>query len=187
MPNELDELQKDIDKRKERLKYLVALLFLGTLTLTAWRKEMQREIEELYIQAYVLGFGGMLEEIDELAWQRLQDVLDQHYAYLDKFTRDIARMSEAQAAARAALYAQSAYQAYSVGYEQQVGGGKLTLPAYPGDISTQCGSNCRCHWRVAIRSDGGWDCFWEIEPAAESCLDCQERAANWWPLVIYPS
>ena len=187
MPKPLDELQEDIDNRKEKLRFLVALFFAGLLTLAKWREAMQNEIEALYIQSFVLGFGGGLDMIGEADWQRLQAVLDQHYQYLDKFTRDMGQMSEAQAAARAALYAQSAYQAYSVGYEQKVGGGRLHLPAYPGDISTECGSNCRCHWRIANRSDGGCDCFWEIDAQAESCKDCWERAEKWWPLTLYPA
>lgn len=185
MSENLDVLQEDIDKRKERLKLLAVLLFAGILTLVAWREAMRWQIEELYILAYTLGRGG-LDRMTAHDWTRLQQVLDQHYQYLDKFSRDISGMSQAQAEARAALYAQSAYQAYSVGQEQQAGKGALVLPAHPGDISTECGSNCRCHWRIANRSDGGWDCFWEIDKDAESCPDCWKRAEEWWPLTIMP-
>lgn len=185
MPPELDALQEDIDKRKERLKQIAVLFFAGLLTLAAWREAMRREIEQTYIAAYVLGRGG-LDTMTDGDWLRLQAVLDQHYKYLDKFSKDIAGMSEAQAQARAALYAQSAYQAYSVGQEQAAGQGALILPAHPGDISTICGSNCRCHWRIEDRTGGGWNCYWEVDPQAESCKDCLERGENWKPLIVMP-
>jgi hypothetical protein len=184
--SDLDKLQKDIEARKDRFRFLVSLFFAGLLTIAKWREGMEREIENLYIQSFVLGYGGQVDLITE-AWAKLQKVLDQHYQYLTKFGKDIDKLSEAQAAARAALYAQSAYQAYSVGQEQQAGNGRLTLPAYPGDISTECGSNCRCHWRIVQRADDGWDCYWIVDAAAESCKDCIERGDNWNPLVIYPS
>ena len=184
MPNEIDLLQEDIDKRKERLKLLAVLFFSGALSLVAWREAMRWQIEELYILAYTLGRGG-LDKMIEADWLRLQQVLDQHYQYLDKFAHDVRGMSEAQAQARAALYAQSAYQAYSVGQEQAAGQGALILPAHPGDISTECGSNCRCHWRIEDRSGGGWNCYWEVEPKAESCKDCLERGEKWAPLIVW--
>jgi hypothetical protein len=187
MPKPIDDLQKDIDNRKEKLKFLVALFFAGSLTLVKWREAMQHEIEQTYIRAFVLGYGGELDLISEAAWKKLQTVLSQHYKYLDQFTKQLDKLSEAQAAARAALYAQSAYQAYSVGQEHQAGNGRLTLPAYPGDISTECGSNCRCHWRIVQRADDGWDCYWIVDAAAESCKDCIERGDNWNPITIYPS
>lgn len=185
MPEELDALQDDIDKSKERLRQIAVLFFAGLLTLPAWREAMRQEIERIYILAYVLGRGG-LDRMTAHDWTRLQQVLDQHYQYLDKFAKDINGMSEAQAQARAALYAQSAYQAYSVGQEQQIGQGTLVLPAHPGDITTECGSNCRCHWRIEDRPGGGWNCYWEVEPEAESCQDCLERHENWYPLIIMP-
>ena len=185
MPNEIDQLQEDIDKRKERLKLLAVLFFSGALSLVAWREAMRWQIEELYILAYTLGRGG-LDSMTTHDWTRLQLVLDQHYQYLDKFSRDISGMSEAQAQARAALYAQSAYQAYSVGQEQRAGQGQLILPAHPGDISTICGSNCRCHWRIEDRPVIGWNCYWEVDAQAENCKDCLERGENWNPLAVMP-
>jgi len=185
MAEELDTLQDDIDKSKERLKLLVVLFFSGALSLVAWREAMRQEIERVYILSYVLGRDG-LDKMTEGDWLKLQVVLDQHYAYLSKFEKNISGMSEAQAQVRATLYAQSAYQAYSVGQEQAAGQGALILPAHPGDISTECGSNCRCHWRIEDRAVIGWNCYWEVDAQAESCKDCLKRGENWNPLVVMP-
>jgi len=56
------------------------------------------------------------------------------------------------------------------------------LPAYPGDGSTQCLSNCLCNW-VVERTPDAWHCYWTLG-LAEHCQDCVARSQIWNPLVI---
>ena len=49
-------------------------------------------------------------------------------------------------------------------------------------------TNCRCNWVYQpIVEDGeiiGWNCFWNLNPGADHCPTCQDRAAEWAPFVI---
>jgi len=54
------------------------------------------------------------------------------------------------------------------------------LPAWPGDGSTECLTNCRCSWRFVVVY-GGIECYWEIDWDAENCQDCIDRHYMWNP------
>jgi hypothetical protein len=179
---ELKNLQDDIDIDKERVALLCQLYFAGALTLAQWEDEMSREILEQYIRAYTLGKGGV-DKMNEKDWAKLYAMAQAQYGYLARFADELKGIGEAAAIARAGLYMQSAYQAYSTGKQERIGGGALDLPAHPGDGSTQCGANCRCEWQID-ETETGWDCTWIVDPAAESCVDCLARGDEWNPLVI---
>lgn len=61
----------------------------------------------------------------------------------------------------------------------------LPLPAMPGQ-GTQCLTNCKCEWRIETISEenGDYDAYWELEPGAEHCQTCLQRAADWSPVEI---
>jgi hypothetical protein len=112
-------------------------------------------------------------------WGRLGAQLKQQYQYLRGFEQDLidGRLSEAQAKARLQMYFNASRQAYEQGraYAQ----GVPRLPAYPGDGSTVCLSNCQCHWDLDEQPDE-WLATWTLG-AAEHCPDCLRRADEWAP------
>lgn len=85
---------------------------------------------------------------------------------------------EAQIRARSRMYMRSAREAFERG---QMRAYRIPeLPAYPGDGSTECLTNCRCSWRFVI-TDDGIDCYWDIDWDAENCQDCIDRHYMWNP------
>lgn len=92
--------------------------------------------------------------------------------YLRNFAADVAagRLSDAQIAARAGLYAGATRATW--GKARWSGKG---LPAYPADGGTACLVNCKCSW---VERDGMM--YWELG-TAEHCPDCESRAAQWAP------
>jgi hypothetical protein len=78
MPDDMDELQGDIDNGKERVALLVRLFFAALLGLGAWEQEMAREIQEQYTRAYIAGRGG-LSAMATADWAKLQALLQDQY------------------------------------------------------------------------------------------------------------
>jgi hypothetical protein len=94
--------------------------------------------------------------------------------YLRAFAADIAagRLSDAQIAARAGLYAGATRATY--GKARWYGAG---LPAMPGDGSTECLTQCGCAW---VLRDGAY--YWE-RGKGDSCPTCVSREARWRPWI----
>lgn len=92
--------------------------------------------------------------------------------YLRNFAADVAagRLSDAQIAARAGLYAGATRATW--GKARWSGAG---LPAMPGDGSSECLTQCGCAW--AYR-DGAY--YWE-RGKNDSCPTCISREARWRP------
>ena len=170
-----------IAQAKVRTNALAAQIANGDITLQQWQIGMREVIKDTYINEYMLGAGGR-NAMTQADWGRVGQMVRQQYEYVDNFARDIAagRYSEAGIAARARMYPESASQAYERGNTESRG--MPQLPAYPGDGSTQCLSNCKCRWTIK-ETDEAWECTWTLSPA-EHCLDCLDRAQRWAPLTI---
>lgn len=167
--------------QRARTSELAARLTTGEITATAWQGEMKGIIKQTYIDQYVMAKGGRAQ-MTQADYGRLGNMLRDQYKYLQGFESDIkaGKLSPGQIAARANLYVESSTQAYERGRAAALGVPKL--PAYPGDGSTQCRSNCRCHWEI-VPTDGGWDCFWRLGDA-QHCSGCQVNAGTWSPLQV---
>lgn len=157
---------------------LAAQLASGDMRTGQWVLGMREQIRRSYISEYLLAKGGR-ENMTQEDWGRLGGLLQNQYRYLNRFAQDInaGTMSEAQIAQRSQLYIKSARQAYERG--QVAGLGMPALPAYPGDGSTVCLTNCQCHWEIT-QAEEEWLAYWTLG-AAEHCPDCMERAQNWAP------
>lgn len=96
------------------------------------------------------------------------------------------QLHEAQIAARSKMYFNSAREAYERGKARALGA--PTMPAYPGDGSTACLTNCRCMWDYQQGTKDGqpvWNCYWNIQgPDDANCVDCLDRHGKWHPLVV---
>jgi hypothetical protein len=154
----------------------------GDIDLATWQKAMRSDIRTSYIDQYVLGRGGR-SQMTQADWGRVGQLVREQYGYLGNFARDIAdgNMTEAQIAARAQLYHHSSVRAFELGRARSYG--DLKLPAYPGDGSTACRVNCRCHWDIRP-TETGWDCYWMLGATERTCGDCLGRARDWSPYVV---
>jgi len=161
---------------------LARRLAQGDLTVDSWQRMMRTDVKDSFISQYVLGHGGR-GSMTQADWGRVGAMVKEQYRYLDGFARAMAdgELTEAQIANRAGMYHGSSTQAYE--RASALASGVPSLPAYPGDGSTQCHSNCRCHWDVR-ETDTGWDAYWIMDAAAENCPDCIRRSQEWAPYEV---
>lgn len=141
---------------------------------------MRDALRDTYAAEYMAGKGGR-NAMTQADWGRLGHMLREQYVYLNEFATEVAdgKLSQAQIAARANLYFNSATQAFERGRVAVRG---ISLPAMPGDGSSECRSNCKCRWEIEETATE-WRCTWVLS-AAEHCPTCNERASKWAPLII---
>lgn len=173
-----------IAQSKLQTNALAAQVYNSEITIQQWQMGMRQVIKDTYINEYMLSAGGR-NAMTQSDWGRIGQQVREQYEYLDRFAQDIAngRYTESGIAARARMYPESASQAYE--QANVVTRGIPDLPAYPGDGSTVCLSNCKCTWQIK-ETDDAWLCTWKISPA-ENCPDCLDRAQRWAPLTIAKS
>lgn len=152
------------------------------ITLGQWQRQMRLDVKRSFIDQYVLGRGGR-GTMTQADWGRTGAMIKNQYNFLDGFASAIAggELSEDQIAARSKLYHNASTQAYERG--SAIAHGAPPLPYYPGDGSTECHTNCRCHWDIQETPEG-WACFWIIDPAAEHCVDCVARSESDAPRMV---
>lgn len=136
----------------------------------AWRREMERAIRISQTASYIAAVkdrtGVLPKGLSRAERRELDARIAAQVKYLDGFVADLkaSKLSPAQAAARANLYAgptRATY--YATRYP--------SLPFYPCE-GTECKSNCKCSWRQE-----GKEYHWTLS-AAEHCPTCQQRASG---------
>jgi len=187
----LDFVSQSIAQSQLVVDQLSSLVAGGQLDPNDWRDLMRQEIKTEYIREYLLGIGGR-EQMTFADWGSIGGMLKEQYAYLENFMDEIIslNLSEGQITARARMYTESARE----GFERakvRAAGIDIDLPAYPGDGSSICLTNDQCSWRIEeITDENGnidrFEAYWELNPAAEHCDTCLERAEQWNPLIIEP-
>lgn len=153
---------------------LAFLVGEGQLSPTDWKNQMRERVKSEYITQYMLGKGG-LDNMQQSDWGKVGAMLKTQYKYLDGFQKDIMEkdLSTAQIAYRSNLYMTASREAYEKAHGQvakDAGADEERwvleaeaqhcddCPAYedegwqpigtfpdPGDGSTACGTNCKCH------------------------------------------
>ncbi len=133
-------------------------------------EELMEEMKGEYIRQYLLGIGGA-DKMTASDWGSIGGMLREQYRYLKGFADSLVGLSERQIAARIAMYINSAREAFErakrkaasgatqerwvmdpeaehcvdcVDYDSQGWQPIGTFP-FPGDGSTECLTNCRCH------------------------------------------
>ncbi len=101
--------------------------------------------------------------------QAIRDAVAGQVPYLRRFAAELEGLSDAQIAARAALYAGATRATY---YQARNYGWDLRGVPIPADGGTSCVSNCKC---VAYVEDGQW--IYSLT-TAEHCPECLSRAAK---------
>lgn len=149
----------------------------------AWERQMVEAIARGHTAATIAGTAERLgvaagskllneRNLSRAERQAIKAAVTGQLPYLRKFAADVraGRLSDAQIAARAGLYAGAVRATW--GAARWAGAG---LPAMPGDGSTECLTQCGCSW--AFRDDGY---YWE-RGKNDSCPTCISREAQWRP------
>lgn len=166
------------DLRKPDLRGIMDRLAAQEITIQQAEALLRAELRTLHINAATLGRGGR-HAMTAADWQRVHQRINAQQRYLHRFMQQVAagEKSLAQARYQASLYAEAASATYE---EARAAAYGLILPAYPGDGTTECLTNCRCRWEIVDTGDA-WRCFWRLA-RAEHCATCVTRAATWNPL-----
>lgn len=154
----------------------------GEITLGAWERGMRQIVKDTHGTLYAAAKGGY-NNMTQSDWGRVGQEVRKQYEYLARFRAELAagKLSPGQAAVRAAMYPGSGNQAWEKGRAANVFDPRL-LPAYPGDGSTICRTNCRCRWEIT-ETEEAYLCYWKLG-AAEHCQDCVYRAGAWAPYTV---
>jgi hypothetical protein len=173
--NEYLEQQKAIMRNKVE-EYLANPTKTGVKQLN---KDLREIIKQTNTDMYALGAGGR-NGLSHRDWGTIGALDKEQYKYLNGLVDQIAKgkITPAQANARLKMYVNSSNEALWRGYTNEL----PKMPAYPGDGSTQCLTNCQCTWEI-VPVEGGFNCYWRLGPA-EHCDDCVQRAGEWNPLFI---
>lgn len=156
----------------------------GGMSLAQWEREVAERIRIAHTAEFTFGRGGrhVVTNADRRALQR---AVKAQLNYLRKFALAIQRgeQTDKQIAARARLYAKSSRASFERGRARAWG---VRLPAYPGDGSTPCLTNCLCHWRYSEKPDQ-IEATWKlggVESADGHCDTCLTRSRSWAPYVV---
>jgi hypothetical protein len=161
---------------------LVALLAAGRLTVDQFERELRERQARTFVAQYLLGRGGR-HALTDADRQVLSDILVEQYGFARGFATDLiaGALSVDAATTRAGQYFAASTQAQARALGAAWG---VTLPHHPGDLSTQCGSNCGC--RISLEDNGDTvNAFW-ITAGIDNCDDCLRREREWNPLVLTP-
>lgn len=89
---------------------------------------------------------------------------------------------------RAAMYVNSAREAFYRARARALGFSPDQLPYQPADGGTACLTRCNCDWEyVPVQEDDqliGWDCYWRLGASEKHCADCLIRANESAPFRI---
>lgn len=171
------------DAKKAMARDLAVRVASGDIDVGQWQRMMRQDVKSSFIDQYVLARGGR-GQMTQADWGRVGAMLKGQYGFLDGFAEAIARgeLSEAQIAMRAGMYHDSSVQAFERANALSRGI-TVRLPAYPGDGSSECLSNCRCHWDIQP-VEGGFDCYWVVDSTVENCPTCSSRGSEWSPYEV---
>lgn len=170
-----------IESQKNAIDDLAGRLVSGDIDTAQWVDEFKGVLRTTYKDEYALALGGR-NNMTQSDYGHIGRNLRDQYDYLYKFADQVenGQLTEAQIRIRSRMYVDSATQAFERGHARSMGAPQL--PAYPGDGSTQCRSNCKCHWQLVDKGDH-WEATWRLG-LAEHCPDCVERSKEWAPLIL---
>lgn len=201
--------QQSVEASTGRVNTLASQVSTGILTPAQWREEMREELKKEYIRQYLLGRGGR-DQMTSVDWGSIGGSLVEQYKYLDGFADVVGGLTEGQikvrtfvdlvalgslgngrlpgGVQRAAMYVNSAREAYYRARARALGFSPDQLPYHPADGGTDCLTRCNCDWEyVPVYDDGnliGWDCYWRLGASEVHCDGCLIRANESAPVEI---
>jgi hypothetical protein len=148
-------------------------LVAGEISLSDWQTDMREELRRVHALQLIAGAGGDPANVTADDWLKLGGQLRSQYSYLSDFGRGIqdGSVADGDIGRRSQMYVRSANETY---WRQATAG--ADLPAYPGDGTTDCLSNCGCEW--SPNADGSYT--WALG-TADNCATCLQRAREWAP------
>lgn len=164
---------------------LFAILMLERMSVQEWQREMEALLARYHTAAYMSGLGSPDLKPEDMV------ILENFYAgqltYLDDFVSEMLVSGLIGAGlsiylARAQMYGGAMTAMYWQGNTKG-----LTLPAYPGDGSSECLSNDHCMWEIKTlnKTNGDYDAFWRLDDTIiDHCQTCLDRSKTWNPLMI---
>lgn len=174
-----DALTRLVALGQARIGEVTARLAAGG-TVAAWRREMERAIATAHQAALItataqrLGVGADSALISGPRLSRAEraDVTAAvcvQLAYLDRFAAEVAagRLSDAQIAARANLYAGAVREFY---YRQRWGAWEIPDVLLPG--TAECLGNCKCTISISDNGDGTGVLTRVMGAAEQHCKTC---------------
>lgn len=168
-----------IETSKARVQSIVDRYNAGSLSASAFKREMRGAIKTAFGAEYVFGRGGF-KQMTPADWGRLGSEVKRQYQFLDRFVEKLPELSANQISARALMYMDSSVQAHGRGLASAW---DVTPPGTPGDGGSACKSNCRCSIRFELE-DGGVVMYWDTQ--ADPCPDCASRGLDWHPYKFTP-
>jgi len=137
-----------------------------------WLRAMQAALVKAHTAAFMAGQAerlgvsvSTLKGLSRAERNTIKELVSAQIDYLRGFASALDGLSEAQIAARAALYAGAVRTTYSRTRFPR-------LPFYPGE-GTECKGQCKCSWQ-----DNGDGSYTWVLGAAEHCATCRGRAGG---------
>ena len=168
--NSIDELRQDLAGISYKAKS-------DEISNEDWSTEIITLVTAEYIRQWMLGKWST--EINQAEIDIINRVASKQYGYINATSKTLEALTIQEIVRRAGMYANSARQMYWQSLANRYG---INLPAYPGDGSSECKSNCKCHWQIEQGTNvilAFWRLGW-----ADHCPTCTGRAARWNPYTI---
>jgi hypothetical protein len=167
--------QRDIQATTQELEQ-------GRIDSADWEMRLARLLMRYISASVLLGLGE--RALDEQANQAVLNAMrTQVTDYLHPFAQEIAQSPEFKTAwyQRASMYGESIIAPY-----WQASTRFLRLPAYPADLSAECGQSDRCRWWLDWIDEARLDCdaYWMGEKDSRICPTCLDRSERWSPLKV---
>jgi len=164
-------------------------VFAGRITIGQWEERMKVEIKALHSSTAVIGKGGW-DEMTQSDWGKVGAAVKSQYRYLHGFAETISdkrdEISLKAIQARSRMYGNAGVNTAAVAQAGEFAGGTKRqpgrfpgLPWMPGDGTTRCLTNCRCHWELLevsrTKAEKLIQATWIVDQEAENCDDCLKR------------
>lgn len=136
-------------------------------------------VTDMITTAYTVARGGV-GRVTDGGWRTVVDLVARQETFSQGFVAALREgtVSEAQAVARARLYAGSAIEAFEIAKADQVG---FEAPVFPTqDCEGQVA--CRCWWEIQEFPDR-FEGTWHAEGDRNTCGPCKQHAREFNPLV----
>ena len=172
------------------------------ITLHEWVRQMGVAIKHAHLAMWMLGSGGYNTIGNEMV-DSLTDTLRTQYSYFHSFAQEILKENRPDANRqslqtrapvtmrglinRAIMYVESSTASAERGRFVTYQAFPYQLPAYPGDGSMICLTNCRCHWRIRLipGEDSFFHAFWRLKRRdRRNCETCIQYAEQWNPFTV---
>lgn len=174
--NEDNALDQSIKEKSDAVAELAYQVKSEEIDEHEWQKRLFEILVLAYIQHWILGSRN--QTISSDVSKIIESLLNSQLEYLNEFRNDLPELTISEVVSRSRMYISSSRQAYERGKTFP-----LELPAYPGDGTSECLTNCRCAWELQSSTGGKILAFWRLNEA-EHCKTCVTRAGQWSPYIL---